>query len=377
MLKAYSIRLYPTTEQEIFLNAQFGAVRFVYNKALSIIFSKYKRHGLKLYAKKDIKPLLVVAKKSRKYSWLKQFDSLALQQATINLDKAFNDFFDKAKKNRYPRFKNKHGYQSSYHPNGKVEGHGILLPKLDGVIPARIHRVIEGKIKSITVSRKPTGKYYASVLVENNKELPFLPTVIKESEIKGFDLGLTHYLIDSEGNKYENPRHLNKALRNLRRKQRALSKKVKGSKGRMKARVLVAKCHEKVSNRRNDYQHKLSRQIVDENQAIIVETLKTINMLKNRKLSRHIADAGWGKLLEKIEYKSKEKGIYYGKIDQWYASSKTCHSCQYKLTKLSLNERQWQCPCCGKEHDRDINAAKNIRSEGIKKIKTKYPVYIV
>lgn len=377
MLKAYSIRLYPTTEQETFLNAQFGAVRFVYNKALSIISSKYKRHGLKLYAKKDIKPLLPIAKKSRKYSWLKQFDSLALQQATINLDKAFNDFFDKTKKNSYPRFKNKHGYQSSYHPNGKVEGDGILLPKLNGVIPARIHRVIEGKIKSITVSRKPTGKYYASVLVENNKEYPVLPTVIKESKIKGFDLGLTHYLIDSEGNKYANPRHLNKALCNLRRKQRALSKKVKGSKGRMKARLLVAKCHEKVSNRRNDYQHKLSRLIVDENQAIIVETLKTINMLKNRKLSRHIADAGWGELLEKIEYKSKEKGIYYNKIDQWYASSKTCHKCQYKLTTLSLNVRRWQCPCCGEEHDRDINAAKNIRSEGIKKIKTKYPVYIV
>lgn len=190
-------------------------------------------------------------------------------------------------------------------------------------------------------------------------------------------MGLTHYLIDSEGNKYANPRHLNKALRNLRRKQRALSKKVKGSKGRMKARLLVAKCHEKVSNRRNDYQHKLSRLIVDENQAIIVETLKTINMLKNRKLSRHIADAGWGELLEKIEYKSKEKGIYYDKIDQWYASSKTCHSYHYKLTKLSLNERQWKCPCCGEKHDRDINAAKNIRSEGINKIKAKYPVYIV
>ncbi|MDI6976040.1 RNA-guided endonuclease TnpB family protein [Serratia sp. Se-RSBMAAmG] len=369
MIKAYSIRLYPTTEQEMFLNAQFGAVRFVYNKALNIISTSYKRHGLKLYAKKDIKPLLAVAKKSRKYSWLKNYDSLALQQATINLDKAFSDFFDKTKENRYPRFKNKHGYQSSYHPNGKVAGNGIVLPKMKSVIPAKIHRVIEGEVKSITVSRKPTGKYYASVLVENNEAVSVLPVVLQESKIKGFDLGLTHYLIDSVGKKYANPRHLNKAQRNLRRKQRALSRKVKGSKKRAKARLLLAKCHEKVSNARNDFQHKLSRKIVDENQAIIVETLKSKNLMKNKKLSRSIGDAGWYDFVSKLEYKCKEKGIYFVKIDQYYASSKTCHICQYKMDKLSLNTRKWICPCCKQEHDRDINAAKNIRSEGIRKIK--------
>lgn len=377
MLKSLYIRLYPDNEQKAFLDAQFGAVRMVFNKALNIMSTSYKRKGIKLNATKDIKPLLAIAKKSRKYHWLKNYDALALQQATINLDKAYKNFFSNPKKNGYPKFKSKHGKQSSYHPNGMVKDNGIVLPKMKSVISAKIHRKIEGKISSITVSRKTTGKYYASILIENGIDYPEKPTVLKESKIKGFDLGLEYYLISSDGSKFINPRHLKNAHRNLRRKQRALSKKKKGSKRRVKARLLLAKCHEKVSNARNDFQHKLSRRLVDENQAIIVETLKSKNMLKNKRLSRSIGDAGWYGFVSKLEYKCKEKGIYFTKIDQYYASSKTCYSCHYKTDKLPLNIRQWQCPCCGENHDRDINAAKNIRSEGIKQIKAKYGVYLV
>lgn len=368
MLKSLHVRLYPDEQQVAFLNAQHGAVRFIYNKALSIISTSYKRHGIKLYAKRDIKPLLAVAKKSRKYSWLKNYDSLALQQATINLDTAYKNFFNDPKRHGYPKFKSKHGYQKSYHPNGKVVEGGIILPKIGSIIPAKIHREINGRVNSITIIRKPTGKYYASILIEDGLSPKKTSPVMKASKITGFDLGIEHYLISSDGDKFDNPRHLKKALRNLRRKHKSLSRKKKGSSGRNKARLLLSRCYEKVSNARNDYQHKLSRKLVDENQAIIIETLKVKNMIKNRRLSQSISDASWNSFIFKLEYKCKEKGVFFHKIDQYYPSSKTCHSCLYKMDKLTLNTRKWICPCCKQEHDRDINAAKNIRSEGIKKL---------
>src|SRR5690554_4856128 len=281
MLKATKVRIYPTPEQAEFLNRQFGATRFVYNKALHIISSQYKRHGLKLKAKKDLKPLLAVAKKSRKYHWLKDFDSIALQQACINLDKAFQAFFDPKLPARYPKFKRKHGKQSSYHCMSVSAGENwIKVPKMKP-IKARVHRELDGKLKSITLSRTVTGKYYASLLVEDGLETPApLHTV---DTVLGVDMGLTHLAIDSEGNKTANPRA--------------------------------------------DFQHNLSRQLIDENQAVVVETLKVKNLLKNRKLAKHIADASWFSLIQKLEYKAKAQGKYLVKVDQWFASSKTCSCC--------------------------------------------------
>lgn len=367
MLKATKVRIYPTPEQAVFLARQFGAVRFVYNKSLHIISAQYKRHGLKLNAKKDIKPLLAVAKKSRKYHWLKDFDSIALQQACINLDKAFQSFFNPKLVARYPRFKRKHGKQSSYHCMSVSAGENwIKVPKMEP-IKARIHRDLDGKLKSITLSRTVTGKYYASLLIEDGVETPApLQTI---DAVLGVDMGLTHLAIDSEGKKTANPRFLKRAQANLRRKQKSLSRCQKGSKGRAKARLKLAKAHERLANTRADFQHKLSRQLTDESQAVVVETLKVKNMLKNRKLAKHIADASWFSLIQKLEYKAKAQGKHLVKIDQWFASSKTCSSCGYKMESLPLSVRNWTCPACTAVHDRDVNAAINIRQQGIIKLR--------
>ena len=367
MLKATKVRIYPTPKQAEFLNRQFGAVRFTYNKALHIISSQYKRHGLKLKAKKDLKPLLAVAKKSRKYHWLGDFDSIALQQACINLDKAFQAFFDPKLPARYPTFKRKHGKQSSYHCMSVSAGDNwIKVPKMKP-IKARVHRELDGKLKSITLSRTVTGKYYASLLIEDGVEAPVPMQTV--DTVLGVDMGLTHLAIDSEGNKIANPRFLKRAAANLRRKQKALSRCQKGSKGRAKARLKLAKAHERLANARADFQHNLSRQLIDENQAVVVETLKVKNLLKNRKLAKHIADASWFGLIQKLEYKAKAQGKYLVKIDQWFASSKACSCCGHKVDSLPLSVRNWTCPACAAELDRDINAAINIRQQGIIKLR--------
>ncbi|EFO6377267.1 transposase [Escherichia coli] len=369
MLRATKIRIYPTPEQAAFLNAQFGAVRFAYNKALHIKKHAYQRHGVNLSPRNDLKPLLSVAKKSRKYAWLKEFDSMALQQAVINIDVAFSNFFNPKLKARFPTFKRKHGKQSSYHCVGiKVLDNAIKIPKL-APIEARLHRELHGELKSITVTRSATGKYYASILCDDGASAPEKPTYLKEEKITGLDMGLEHYAITSDAVKVPNPRHLINVSRNLRRKQKALSRKQKGSANRKKARIRLAALHERVANARADFQHKLSRAIVDENQAVIVETLKTANMMKNHNLARAIGDAGWHSFITKLEYKAATKGVHLVKLDQWFASSKTCHCCGYKMPEMPLHIRIWRCPECGAEHDRDINAALNIRQKGILELK--------
>lgn len=360
MKRATKVRIYPDDEQAAFLNAQFGAVRFAYNKALHISRHMYQRHGISVSIKRDLKPLLAVGKKSRRYSWLKEYDSLALQQAVINLDTAFGNFFKK--RARFPSFKRKHGKQSSYHPNGKVLTGAIQIPKMKPV-RANIHREIVGKVSSITISRTATGKYYASILCDDGQEAPEKPTLI--TGVTGLDMGLSHYAIKSSGDKITNPRQLINASHNLRRKQKALSRKQKGSANRRKARLLLAGVHERVANARADFQHKLSRTLVDENQAVIVETLKAANMMKNHCLARAIGDAAWAGFVTKLEYKAAAAGIHLVKLDQWFASSKTCHCCGHKMEEMPLNKRIWQCPMCGVEHDRDVNAAINIQRKGI------------
>ncbi|EGR4466907.1 transposase, partial [Vibrio cholerae] len=367
-LRATKIRIYPTQEQAEFLIAQFGAVRFAYNKALHLKSHMYRKHGVTLNPKKDIKPLLAVAKKSRKYQWLKEYDSIALQQSVINLHQAFDNFFNPKLKAKYPQFKRRHGKQSSYHCVGvKVLDGSIKLPKMKP-IEANVHREIEGVVKSITVSLSKTGKFYASILADDGVEaLTPLHTV---RTVTGVDLGLSHFAIESNGRKTANPRFVKRAEKNLRRKQRQLSRKAKGSANRAKARILVAKCHEKVANARADFQHKLSRTLVDENQAVIVETLKSANMMKSRKLAKHIADASWHSFVAKLEYKLKEQGKHLVKLDQWYASSKTCHCCGHKMEDMPLSVRKWDCPSCGTtDIDRDLNAALNIRDKGILELK--------
>ncbi|WP_249322100.1 transposase [Halomonas sp. PGE1] len=369
MLKATKIRIYPTTEQAVFLNRQFGAVRFVYNTGLRIMSHRYQRHGQSLSAKHDIKKLLPVAKTSRKYGWLKEADSIALQQACMNLDHAFQRFFDPKQKSGYPRFKSKRGKQTSYHCVGVKAGDDwIKVPKL-GPIKARMHRKVEGRLKSITLTRTVTGKHYASLLFDTEQAAPALLKDVDTTKVVGLDMGLSHLAIDSTGRKIANPRFLKQAQKNLKRKQQALSRTKKGSANRAEARLLVAKAHERVANARHDFQHKLSRQIVDDNQAVIVETLKVGNMMKNRRLAKHIGDASWYALITKLDYKAKEQGKHLVKIDPWFASSKTCHVCQHKRDAMPLNVRSWECPACHTQHDRDINAALNIKQQGIIQLK--------
>ncbi|MCD1650879.1 transposase [Halomonas meridiana] len=369
MLKATKVRIYPTTEQAEFLNRQFGAVRFCYNTGLRIMSHRYKRHGQSLSAKHDIKKLLPVAKKSRKYGWLKEADSMALQQSCINLDHAFQRFFDPKQKAGYPRFKSKRGKQSSYHCVGvKAGDNWIKVPKL-GPIKAKVHRPVDGKLKSITLSRTVTGKHYASLLFDTDQATPVPTMDVDTSRVVGLDMGLSHLAIDSSGRKVANPRFLKQAQKNLKRKQQALSRTKKGSARRAKARLLVAKAYERVANARNDFQHKLSRQIVDDNQAVIVETLKVRNMMKNTCLAKHIGDASWHALMTKLDYKAREQGKHLVKIDPWFASSKTCHVCQHKMDAMPLNVRSWECPACHTQHDRDINAALNIKHQGIIELK--------
>ncbi|UYM17447.1 RNA-guided endonuclease InsQ/TnpB family protein [Endozoicomonas euniceicola] len=368
MLRATKVRIYPTSEQAEFLDRQFDAVRFVWNKALAIKVHYYKVRGQSLSPKKHLKPLLAKAKKSRKYSWLRNADSIALQQATINLDTAFQNFFNPKLQARFPRFKKKHGKQSSYHCTSvSVGDNWIKIPKCKP-IRAKVHREIVGKVKSITLSRTLTGKYFASILADDTQEQPKQIDNLEANQVVGVDMGITDLAITSTGHKTGNPRFLKKAQRNLKRKQQALSRCKKGSKGRHKARLLVAKAYERVAFARNDFQHKLSKQLIDENQAVIVETLKVKNMLKNKRLARSIADAGWHSLITKLEYKAKQEGKHLVKIDQWFASSKTCSVCDLKQEKMPLRIRSWECSC-GAIHDRDINAARNIKKQGILKLK--------
>ena len=369
MRKATKVRLYPTVEQQVLLDRQFGAVRFVYNKALHIMSHRYRFHRDSLRASRDIKPLLSVAKRSRKYAWLKDFDSMALQEACRNLDTAFKNFFNANHPARYPAFKRKHGKQGSYHCTGATSfgEDSITIPKI-GRIPAVIHREIKGELKSITVTKTATGKYFASILIEDNATEVESISELDVEAIRGIDVGLTHLFAFDTGSKEANPRYLKRAQDNLRRKQKSLSRKKKGSSNRAKARLAVAKCHEKVANARNDFQHKLSRRLVDENQAIVVETLKVKNMMKNRRLSKAIADASWHSQIEKLSYKARQAGKHLVKIDQWFASSKTCSCCGNKIENLPLNIRAWTC-ACGAVHDRDTNAAINIKQQGILKLR--------
>ena len=367
MLRSVKVRIYPTRAQQDYLRGQFGAVRFCYNKAIYIKEHQYKFHGQNLSTIHDIKPLISVAKKSREYAWLKNYDAISLQESVRNADKAWTGFF---KHNRgYPKFKNRHQDQSSYHCTAVSCGENwVKIPKMDR-IKAKIHRPIEGKVKSITLSLTTTGKYYAAILFEDGKpEVEQIKTV-EESKITGVDRGLKTLIVTSNGDMIDNPRYLKKAQKNLKRKQKKLSRTQKGSRRREKARRLVAKAHEHVRHQREDYLHKASRQLADENQAVVVENLAISNMLKNHKLAESISDAGWGKFVVMLAYKLKRQGKILVKIDRFYPSSKTCSHCGHKLDELGLQVRAWTCPACMTAHDRDINAAINIRKQGIVKLK--------
>jgi putative transposase len=238
----------------------------------------------------------------------------------------------------------------------------LRLPKI-GDVHCKVSRQPEGTLKSVTVSVNPSGEYFAACLYDDGKDLPE-----KSSEGKaiGIDVGLTHYAITSDGTKHGNPKYYRKYEKKLAKRQKQLSRKLKGSNNRHKARIKVAKVHAKIVRCREDFLHKLSRKLVDENQVIVVENLAVRNMVKNHKLAKSISDAGWGDFCTMLKYKSEWEGKTYIEVDRFYPSSKTCNNCLNRVDSLSLDIRSWQCPKCGENHDRDINAAQNIRDEGLR-----------
>jgi len=358
MLRATRIRIYPTDKQAKNLAVQFGCARWAWNNALAETGELYRATGKGLnYHAMAIR----LPKLKQEFEWLKDADSQALQQSLQNLARAFDNFF--AKRGRYPRLKSKHGRQSIQYPQRvKINGSRIYLPKV-GWVKCVVHRHISSKFKTVTVSRNACGQFYASILTDDGEDMP---TVVTEGKAIGIDAGLTHLAVTSDGSKYENPRHIRKSARNLKRKQQALSRKKKGSKGRDKARQKVARVHERVACARKDYLHKLSRRIVNENQAIAVEDLNVKGMMKNHCLAKAISDVGWNMLVNFLEYKAARAGKAFVKCGRWYPSSKACSECGSICDKMPLDVRSWTCAHCGAHHDRDINAARNIRDEGLR-----------
>jgi putative transposase len=358
MYKAYKYRIYPTSEQETLLAKSFGCARWFWNYALNLCQETYKNTGKGL-TRGYIQGLLPALKKE--YEWLSEPYSQCLQVVALNLSTAYKNFFDK--RAMLPKFKSKHGRQSiSYPQNVKFDGDKINLPKI-GLVHCQRHRDFEGAIKTVTVSRNPDGKHFVSVLVDDGKANPELVPVDKAI---GIDVGLTHFAITSDVSKFDNPRFFIKHQRNLKRKQQKLSKKKKGSQNRKKARLAVAKVHSKIARCREDFLHKLSRKIVNENQVIAVENLNIKGMVKNHNLAKAISDVGWGMFCTMLKYKAESEGRQYIEIDRWFPSSKTCHVCLNRVDNLSLDVRAWTCKHCGTHHDRDVNAAINIRNEALR-----------
>jgi putative transposase len=365
MYKSVKVRIYPNQEQAHKLIQNMGCARFWWNYALSYCNETYKATGKGL-TQIALNKLLPPLKKDEKTKWLAECYSQVLQSATLNLTKAFKNFFEKRAK--YPRFKSYHGRQSIQYPqNCKVVEGGLKLPQV-GIIKAKIHRLFDGVLKTVTVSRTPSGKFYASLLFDTLQDVP---EPVITGKVIGIDLGLTDFAITYNGNKvskYPNPKHIKKREKNLARKQAKLARKKKGSKSREKAKKLVARVYERISNARNDFLHKLSRKIVNDNQVVVVENLNVKGMVHNHKLAKAISDVGWGTFVNLLDYKLKQKGGLLVEIDRWFPSSKICSHCFYQMGELPLNIREWTCHNCGTHHDRDGNASINIRAEGIRQL---------
>ncbi|MBY6838848.1 IS200/IS605 family element RNA-guided endonuclease TnpB [Clostridium botulinum] len=360
MLKAYKYRIYPTNEQKLYLAKTFGCTRFIYNQMLANRIEIYEENKDTLTSKEMSKLYLTPAKFKKEFEFLKEVDSLALANAQMNLDKAYKNFF-RDKSIGFPKFKSKKKNYKSYATNNQngtiyIINNRIKLPKLKSMIKIKQHREFSGLIKSCTISQKPSGKYFVSILVDTeNIQLP------KCDKKVGIDLGIKEFAITSDGEFFSNPKWLRKSLKRLIKLQRNLSRKVKGSNNRNKARLKVAKLHERIFNQRQDFLHKLSHYIISENQVIVIEDLKVSNMIKNHKLAQSISEVSWYEFRRQLEYKSKwnDRKLIIAPIN--YASSQLCSNCGNKSSQTKdLSCRTYICPVCGMVMDRDINASKNL-----------------
>ena len=352
MLKAYKYRIYPDAEQMQFFAKCFGCVRFVYNRMLSDRIEHYNLTGKSLNN--------TPAQYKSEFTWLKEVDSLALANAQMNLNTAYRNFF-RDKSNGFPKFKSKKNNNFSYTTNNQkgtvyVENGYIKLPKLKSPVKIRQHRSFEGVIKSCTISKAPSGKYHISILVET--EIQKLPA----SDMRvGIDVGIKDFAVLSNGEAYKNPKHLRKSEKRLAKLQRDLSRKQIGSSNRNKARIKVAKLHEKIANQRMDFLHKKSTEIIRENQAIVIEDLKVKNLMKNHNLAKSIAEVSWSRFREMLDYKSRWYGRELIIAPPDYPSSQLCSDCGNRSSQTKdLACRVYVCPECGLEIDRDYNASLNL-----------------
>ncbi|MDD4805040.1 MAG: IS200/IS605 family element RNA-guided endonuclease TnpB [Candidatus Pacebacteria bacterium] len=366
--KAYKYRIYPNKQQKILIQKTFGCCRFVYNQYLAKRIELYKQDKSTMNyiaCSNDLKNLKI------QYKWLKEIDSVSLQSSLKDLDIAYQNFFRRIKqgdcKAGFPKFKSKKDNKKSYktkftNNNIQVLGKQIKLPKL-GLVKCKVSKQIDRRILNATISQNPSGKYFVSICCTDVK----IPQYLSTSAVVGIDLGIKEFAITSDRQHILNPKYLSKSEKKLAKLQRQLSRKTIGSNNRNKARIKVARQHEKVSNQRNDFLQKLSTELIKTYDVICLEDLKIKNMVKNHKLAKSISDVSWGEFVRQLQYKAMWQHKMVQKIDTYYPSSQICSNCGYKFTSTKdLSVREWNCPQCGKHHDRDENASINILNEGLR-----------